>query len=224
MPKKTFFNLPQGKKAKIYAAAVEEFAKNRFSEASINQIVKNAGISRGSFYQYFNDKEDLYIYVISEIGKEKLEAIKKVGILNAEADFFTAFLHMIKAALAWAETKPLYSQIAIQMELDRSDFIEKLRSLSNEGFLLLKQLVEKDKERGRIREDIDSNLIVEVFYVLMTHFFMKKTYRAGQYDGMLETAEKLVRIVKEGISCANKISPLGTRKMGTKDLERMPGC
>ncbi|NLM45488.1 MAG: TetR/AcrR family transcriptional regulator [Firmicutes bacterium] len=200
MPKNTFFNLPQAKKARIFKAAVEEFAKKRFSEASINQIVKNAGISRGSFYQYFNDKEDLYIYMLGEIGKEKLEVIKKVGILNPEADFFSAFLYMIKAALVWAETKPLYGQVAMQMELDQGDFIEKLRGLSDEGFLLLKQLVEKDKKRGLIREDIDSELIVEIFYALITHFFTKKMYRTGQYDGMPELAEKLVHIVKEGIA------------------------
>jgi TetR/AcrR family transcriptional regulator len=62
MPKDTFFNLDEAKRNRIFEAAVDEFSQRRFSEASINQVVKNAGISRGSFYQYFQNKEDLYLY------------------------------------------------------------------------------------------------------------------------------------------------------------------
>lgn len=42
MPKETFNNLSGNKKRKIFEAAVHEFSTRRFSEASINQIVKTA--------------------------------------------------------------------------------------------------------------------------------------------------------------------------------------
>jgi len=51
--------------------AIKEFASNPFSEVSINKIIKNAKISRGSFYTYFADKYDLLIYLMDEL-KEKL--------------------------------------------------------------------------------------------------------------------------------------------------------
>ena len=53
-------NLPAEKQEKLLEAATREFSHRPFNEASINQIIKEAGIPRGSFYMYFQDKEDLF--------------------------------------------------------------------------------------------------------------------------------------------------------------------
>lgn len=64
MPSQTFYNLPKDKQEKIIDASKKEFSKNNFYDASINKIIKDAGISRGSFYQYFENKEDLFVYIL----------------------------------------------------------------------------------------------------------------------------------------------------------------
>lgn len=66
MPTQTFFNLPDEKRKKILESAKKEFEQNTFFEASINKIIKEAGISRGSFYMYFENKEDLFLYMMDE--------------------------------------------------------------------------------------------------------------------------------------------------------------
>ena len=71
MPKKTFYNLPEEKRNKIIEAAKEEFSRVPIHEASIKNIVENSGIARGSFYQYFDSKEDLFDVVFEELGKFK---------------------------------------------------------------------------------------------------------------------------------------------------------
>ena len=50
MPSSTFLNLPAEKQEKLLKAATREFSHRPFNEASINQIIKEAGIPRGSFY------------------------------------------------------------------------------------------------------------------------------------------------------------------------------
>jgi len=55
-----FKNIDPEKRDKIINAAIEEFAANGYEKASTNEIVKNAGISRGLLYHYFKDKEELY--------------------------------------------------------------------------------------------------------------------------------------------------------------------
>lgn len=87
MPKDTFYNLNEEKKKKIFDAAVKEFAARRFSDASINQIIKTAEIPRGSFYQYFDGKEDIYLYVIKEMSKDKWGALQRAGVEDIEKDF-----------------------------------------------------------------------------------------------------------------------------------------
>lgn len=59
MIKKTFYNLPDEKRQRITDAIFNEFAGSSGEKVSINNIIKNANISRGSFYQYFDDKVDL---------------------------------------------------------------------------------------------------------------------------------------------------------------------
>lgn len=66
MPKTTFMNLPDEKKAKILLAAKKELSQTSFEEASINKIIKDAGISRGSFYMYFDDKYDLISVLLDD--------------------------------------------------------------------------------------------------------------------------------------------------------------
>ena len=61
MPKETFFNLPEVKRGAILDAALEEFAAYPYDQASVNRIVARAGIPKGSFYQYFENKKDLYL-------------------------------------------------------------------------------------------------------------------------------------------------------------------
>lgn len=61
----TFLNLSEEKKERIIHAALEEFSTRTFNDASITNIVKKADISRGSFYQYFGNKEKLYNYLVN---------------------------------------------------------------------------------------------------------------------------------------------------------------
>lgn len=74
MPKDTFFNLDEGKRKKIIKAAKAEFLKNPLRKARVSNIVTTACIPRGSFYQYFEDLDDLYYYIVEEVLAEVFDA------------------------------------------------------------------------------------------------------------------------------------------------------
>jgi TetR/AcrR family transcriptional regulator len=198
MPKDTFFNLDKAKQKRIFEAAVDEFSQRRFSEASINQVVKNAGISRGSFYQYFKDKEDLYLYVLKQIGKEKLDIISRVGELKPDADFFDGYMYMFRAALEWSIQKPRYYRIGMLMELDDSRFVSELRKALPEGFLMLKGMLEKDMQLGRIRDDVDIDLVVDIIYTLNLHLLVRY-FQEDNKEELTKNVGEVIRIIKEGI-------------------------
>lgn len=63
----TFLNLDEEKQSRIVQAALDEFSENSFNDASITSIVRKAEISRGSFYQYFGNKENLYQYLVNKL-------------------------------------------------------------------------------------------------------------------------------------------------------------
>ncbi|MHB1128006.1 MAG: TetR/AcrR family transcriptional regulator [Bacillota bacterium] len=199
MPKETFNNLSEEKKQRIFDAAVQEFSTRRFSEASINQIVKTAGIPRGSFYQYFKDKADLYLYMMFRIGKEKLEVADLAEALKPDADFFEVFLHLFKSLMSWAREKPLYNQIGLLMEMDDSELILKLREAMPEGINKLKALIERDQQRGLIRKDVDPELVVEMIYTLHMNL-LKDYYRTGSDEELLKKVTDIIGIIKGGIA------------------------
>lgn len=66
MPKDYFYNLKPKKVENVIEGAIAEFSEHSLKRASINRIIERIGISRGSFYNYFVDIDDLYEYVVEE--------------------------------------------------------------------------------------------------------------------------------------------------------------
>jgi len=64
LPKATFYNLDEEKKQNITNVLISEFSQKPYSEVNVKTIVERLGIARGSFYQYFNNLEDSYFYIL----------------------------------------------------------------------------------------------------------------------------------------------------------------
>ncbi|MTD38093.1 TetR family transcriptional regulator [Erwinia sp. CPCC 100877] len=118
MPKPTFFHLSETKRQRLIAAAKAEFSRTTLQEASVANIVKLAEIPRGSFYQYFEDKEDLYYYyfnLLSQTNKRDIE----IALKNADGDLFEAvevyFTKMIVEVLT-GENAAFYKQLFMGLD------------------------------------------------------------------------------------------------------------
>jgi len=93
LPKATFFNLAGDKRKILIEALVKEFSRVPLYDASVSNIVKSANIPRGSFYQYFEDKEDAYFYLLNEqVAKSKEKFI--LCLLKYNGDLFDAMIEM----------------------------------------------------------------------------------------------------------------------------------
>jgi AcrR family transcriptional regulator len=91
MPKQTFFHLSKDKQETLIHAAKQEFSRAPLHEASIANIIKSAGIPRGSFYQYFDDKEDLFYYLLNQLAEKNNQRF--ISVLNEKnGDLFETFI------------------------------------------------------------------------------------------------------------------------------------
>ncbi|WP_203623136.1 MULTISPECIES: TetR/AcrR family transcriptional regulator [unclassified Lacticaseibacillus] len=94
MPKPTFFRLAEPKRKRLIKAAYDEFSRASFQDASISNIIKDAGIPRGSFYQYFEDKSDIFFYLLDRTRTQTEDLYKQVmqahdgDLFGMAADFF----------------------------------------------------------------------------------------------------------------------------------------
>ncbi len=193
MPKETFHNLKNEKKQRIFEAAVCEFASRKFSEASLNQIVKAAKIPWGSFYQYFDGKEDLYLYIIKETSRDKWDALEQAGVEDIDKDFFDTIREKVVALFELGKRNPDYAQIALFREMDDNEFIKKLRGDSTKRW---KDIIERDKKRGLIKPEIDADVMIDMFY----NFVLLNFYRVGpDEEKFLTTLDKAIKIMREGV-------------------------
>ena len=90
MIKKTFYNLPEEKRQRVTEAIVDEFANAEDDKVSINRIVQKANISRGSFYQYFDDKLDLVEVLIRSYLNLVVDDLRR-AIISSDGDIFYTF-------------------------------------------------------------------------------------------------------------------------------------
>lgn len=89
MPTRTFMNLPKEKRIRILKAAKKEFSRVPLEKAIIANIVKDARIPRGSFYQYFDSIEDLFVYLIDYMyGIDKRKFVRDLEA--TDNDFYEA--------------------------------------------------------------------------------------------------------------------------------------
>lgn len=194
MPKDTFYNLNDDKKRRIFDAAVQEFSTRRFSEASLNQIVKAAKIPWGSFYQYFADKEDIYLYMLEEISQQKNEILGNEKTLDPDADIFETIIQRTRQSLKLGKIRPEYTDIGMLFEIDNSDFIMQLRITSAEKYI---KIIERDKQRGLIKPGIDSELVINMIFTFGLNEYFRCGFDETRY---LEKLEGAIQIIKEGIA------------------------
>ncbi len=87
MPSSTFFRLPEEKRQRLLDAAHAEFRQVSFNDASINRIIQQARIPRGSFYQYFTDKDDLFRYLMCEMRSYFFQSLLQI-LRDTRGDLF----------------------------------------------------------------------------------------------------------------------------------------
>ena len=167
MPKQTFFNLPPDKRQLIIEIAIEEFAENDYENASISRIVASAQIAKGSFYQYFENKEALYRYLL-DLGLQQKAQFLDTASPDPEMDMFAYLRWLAQAGVRFELTNPKLSQIGYRAV--RSDTLpDSFRQQARQGAqAFFAQLVAQGKRQGDIAVDIDEDLAAFIFNVIFT--------------------------------------------------------
>ncbi|MBE6082910.1 MAG: TetR/AcrR family transcriptional regulator [Tissierellaceae bacterium] len=134
MPKTTFYNLPPEKKKRIFEAARKEFSRVPYNKASINQIIQDANISRGSFYTYFEDKKDLVQYMMDEYAT-KLVIQGKKTLENSNGDIFATFTDLFNFTLEYSivrDAMSMFKNIFVGMHTSGDFAISETFNFRNE--------------------------------------------------------------------------------------------
>lgn len=165
MPKKTFFNLCKSKKEKIINTAYDIFIEEDYENINIRNITSRIGISIGSFYQYFSDKDDLYLYLMSNIEKKVYSMeLQKRHFLLIDKDAIPIEQICTKKEIAFNRT--WYSvPVEVMMKFYFGEYSSELNSHVMEELVNL-------KNSGKLKDFIDINFIFHIYSTSMFNIQM----------------------------------------------------
>jgi AcrR family transcriptional regulator len=217
VPKETFYNLPADKRELICQVAIAEFAEYEYELASINRIVNKSGISKGSFYQYFENKKELFLYLLQLIAEEKVRYFSPIMGNPDEHDIFTLLREIYVSGIRFGTAHPEYAEIGNKLLRNKSEDIYKEAVANNmpAAYEIFETLLEGAIVRGEVRADIDIKMfafMIASMNTLLVEYYMENV--AQSYDEkMMATIDKFLDFLKNGI---------GKRKSTVTEVEVTP--
>ena len=160
------------KREELINAALIEFGDKGYDNASLNNILKEAGISKGTFYYHFKNKEELYVYLYDILAQEKMKFFnEKIKPEDFDKDIFTLLKIMSKTGAEFARYKPEIDRFSASYLKDLNNpILDKVKEKYDfKGNDHLGVIINKAYERGELREDLPKIFIKNMISYLLTN-------------------------------------------------------
>jgi len=178
-----FHSLESEKQERIINAALKEFARNGYDKASTNEIIKQAGISKGSLFNYFNNKKELYLFLLDYVARV-IEQIYAEVDWN-EPDFFVRMRQLGLVKFKIYKKLPhafnFLKTLAYEDAADVKPAISKLK----------KDMISSGLEKGyqnidwsKFREDIDREKMINIINWTMLSFAEQHMNELDSIEGV----------------------------------------
>jgi AcrR family transcriptional regulator len=172
MPTVTWARVDPARRAAIVEAAEAEFGAHGFSGGSLNVIARRAGVAKGSLFQYFADKRDLYAF-IADIGSQRVRSYmeRMIRDLDPGRPFFEFLTDWLDAWVAYFADHPHERALhaAATLEVD-TDARVSVSSVIHRHYLeVLRPIVRDAHARGDLRADADIDALLALLLLIFPH-------------------------------------------------------
>jgi len=202
LPTDTFFNLSKGKKDRVLQAAIAQFANKGYSKASVTQIVQDAKIAKGSFYQYFIDKKNLYKYIVKLAINKKLDYINDIN--DSKIDGIYDFLIQINIVIInFAEENLYLAKIINDLpNMENTEVYEELKFDHKKfGLNLFIPRLKKAVHNEEIKSDINIHYTAHLLYnssLFITDYFLEEN-EFNSLEDVMPVIENIIDLIISGI-------------------------
>lgn len=216
-PMKRFQNVSPEKRAAILDAGAAEIAEHGLGGASINRVIAAAGMSKSSFYHYFEGKDDLYGAVTQRALDELLSAVVPGAAPTTPAQYWDMWLAIYVAFLRRQLADPVLAALnwsAIQARADGTAH-PALEVLAGQMRQWLTALVAQGQALGAVRSDLPQDLLLDATFGMLEGG--DRWFAANWTDiedaAVGKWAARIVRLLRDltetrgDMTCARKPSP-----------------
>lgn len=198
MPTQTFNRLDPKKRHRFVEEACKEFSLNTYQGGSITNLVKTLGIAKGSVYQYFEDKDELYRFLLEEVMQQLNQLLDKTCPYEKEA-FFDWYNKLLIVQLRYFLSFPahailLRNSLSGILSVDRSIRRELIASLESRLKIALPQNLASNQVA--IHQLIHAP--IQLFNLLTSDLNLAKIISAG--DPIYLSSEELMSACSDWVT------------------------
>jgi AcrR family transcriptional regulator len=180
MPKQTFEKIDATKRERLLAAATQLFSERGYAATDMAELAARAGVAKGSLYNYFSSKDELYHYVCMD-GLARHRAAVYDG-LDTSAGVVSQVRHIFAAGVRFAQAHPDYISLYLNVSSAGMARFAQQMSREVEKFTAdhLKRMLRRGIERGEVRADIDVNLtafLINSLYIIFVSSLVSPHFR-----------------------------------------------
>lgn len=199
MIKQTFYNLSEEKRYRIIEAILNEFSSASTEKVSINRIIKTANISRGSFYQYFDDKVDLVEVML----KTFIDAINdeyQNAILLSHGDIFYTYikLYQVVVKMTSNEKQKQIMKNLIKNLKANDDLVSDYLVNRFKGFIDINICDKIDRTHLRYKSDEDVENLSKILIQILKNALFNVFVTNADIDKTEQDFVRKIEIIKNG--------------------------
>lgn len=195
-------NLKNEKKSRIVAAAAQVFAQRGFSGTSVAEIAVQAGIGKGTIYEYFNSKEDLFFAVFEWYHSITATGLTvNISVLGGSA---TQRLEALNDAIInlWDEIEDIFALTmefwaASSTSVMRRRFQDAFKNLYQDLREMVSSLIQVGIDDGEFRRDVDAKAVATALVGTWDALFLQAWF--DPVFQPLDTAQHFLKVVIRGL-------------------------
>ncbi len=204
MPKEMFSKISKEKREIFINAAIDEFTTKSFENTSVNSIIKKAKISRGSFYNYFYDIEELFNYIFEKVKKERFIYANEI-LVECNKDYFVFIKRLFAYDFDSFRSKGRYSLfrnfihyiIVSKKGSIRDVIINPLSSMFKDNKEDFTKIFNFDKYGLDLNESLD---LMEMTMIIAINTFLKAESEELSKKQILKIFNQRMNIIEFGIN------------------------
>lgn len=194
------------RRKELLEAAMDEFAAKSYEEASLNNIIKNAGISKGTFYYHFRDKEDLYLNILRLLVDTKIEFMErklKNYVHNEDLNLFENLKLQTRFAAELAKENQRFYLLGMMFRREKGNAIYEtaMNMFDDTTEAYIDKLMEKAVERGDFREGVSIEFARKIigFLLYRSDELLHLREREMDIEGMIREFDELIDFMQFGL-------------------------
>ena len=197
------------KRERMLEVAAELFSKKNYHEVMMDDVARLTDVAKGTVYNYFSSKEELYFTIMSsKLGHLNLSLKTKIAFEISVID--SLHIYTIQLYMFMMKYQNFFLMYQKEYLNAKNEFCDELRSMNEELKSILSNVIYKGKRENHFR-DVEENFAVQL--VLGSIFGAVQRGIENKYSGdkLVEEREKLFDFILHGLYSGfnnNKVRPL----------------